>query len=60
MEIVRDVARSKPDSRRYLAEMFERVSARADKGSLEDEAHSVQAEFRLAISAFFSLAGKGL
>ena len=60
MEIVRDIARSKPDSHKYLAEMFERISARADQSPVEREAHPVQAEFRLAISTFFSLAQKGL
>jgi hypothetical protein len=59
MEIVRDLARSTPDAQKYLASMFERVSARADQGPIEDEAHPVNAEFRDAISRFFARAGRG-
>lgn len=60
MEVVRDLARASPDSHRYLANMFERVSARADQGPVEKEAHPVNVEFRDVISRFFANAGKGL
>jgi hypothetical protein len=40
--------------------MFERVSARADQGPVEKEAHPVNVEFRDVISRFFANAGKGL
>jgi hypothetical protein len=60
MELVRDIARVQPNPQKYLADMFERISARADKGPIEKEAHPVNAEFRDAISQFFSLAGKNL
>jgi hypothetical protein len=54
----RDIARSKPDGNKYLADMFERISARADKFPIAGEAHPVIAEFRLTISTFFSLTYK--
>ena len=60
MEIVRDLARTQPDPHKYLAGMFERISARADQGPIEKEAHPVNAEFRDAISRFFATAGKGI
>ncbi len=60
LEIIRDIARSKPDGRKYLTDMFETISARADKFPIDNEAHPVNAEFRSTISAFFSLAEKGL
>lgn len=60
MEIVRDIARSQPDPQKYLANVFERVSARADQRPIEHEAHPVYAEFRETVSMFFSQAGKGL
>jgi hypothetical protein len=43
-----------------LCLMFERISARADQGPIEKEAHPVNAEFRDAISRFFVTAGKGI
>jgi hypothetical protein len=60
MEIVRDLARTQPDPHKYLAGMFERISARADQGAIEKEAHPVNAEFRDAVSSFFANAGKAL
>jgi hypothetical protein len=60
MEAVRDLARSTPDPHKYLANMFERISARADQGEIEKEAHPVNAEFRAAIARFFSKAGHKL
>ena len=60
MEIVRDIARAQPDPHKYLASMFERISARADKGPIEKEAHPVNAEFRNAIAQFFSKAEHNL
>jgi hypothetical protein len=60
MEIVRDIARTQADPQKYLADLFERISARADVGPIEREAHPVNAEFRNTISQFFSLAGKNL
>ncbi len=59
MEIVRDLARTQQSPRKYLADMFERISARADQGEIEKEAHPVNAEFRAAVSQFFATAGKG-
>jgi hypothetical protein len=60
MEIVRDLARTTPDPYKYLANMFERISARADQGAIEKEAHPVTVEFRDTIARFFSKAGQGL
>lgn len=60
MELVRDLAKTTPDPHKYLADLFERISARADKGPIEKEAHPVNAEFRDAISRFFATAGKNL
>jgi hypothetical protein len=60
MEVVRDLARITPDPRKYVADMFERVSARADLRPIEREAHPVTAEFRDAISRFFVTAGTNL
>jgi hypothetical protein len=60
LEVVSDLARTQPDPHKYLARMFELISARADQGPIEKEAHPVNAEFRDAISRFFSLAGKAL
>lgn len=60
MEVVRDLARMKPNSEKYIADLFERVSARADQGPIEREAHPVNAEFREAIARFFSVAGRKL
>jgi hypothetical protein len=59
MEIVRDLARQSKDPSAYIASMFERISARADRDPPESEAHSVNAEFRRVIGQFFSLARKG-
>jgi hypothetical protein len=60
MEVVRDLARTQADSQKYLASLFERISGRADQGPVVKELHPVNAEFRLAISTFFSKAGLGL
>jgi hypothetical protein len=60
MEIVRDIARSQDDPRKYLANMFEKISARADQFPIAQEAHPVNAEFRVTIANFFALAQKGL
>ena len=60
MEIVRDIARSQPDPHKYIADMFERISARADLRPIEREAHPVTVEFRDTIANFFSTAGKNL
>lgn len=60
MEIVRDLARVQPDPQKYLADVFERVSARADLRPIERESHPPTVEFRNAISRFFVLAGQSL
>jgi hypothetical protein len=60
MEIVRDIARSQSDPHKYLGDMFERISARADRRPIERESHPVTVEFRDAIESFFSTAGKNL
>ena len=51
MEIVRDIARSQTDPQKYIAGMFERISARADLWPIEREAHPVTVEFRDAIAS---------
>jgi hypothetical protein len=58
MEVVCDLARLQPDPEKYLAAMFERVSARGDQGPIEKEAHPAIVEFRYATETFFALAGK--
>ena len=60
MELVRDLARIAPDPHKYIADVFERVSARADQHPIEGEAHPVTAEFRDAVSRFFATAGTNL
>ena len=60
MEVVRDLARSQPDPHKYLADILERISARADYGEIVREAHPVIVEFRDAISQFFANAGHDL
>jgi hypothetical protein len=60
MEIVRDLARTTVDPHKYISDMFERISARADQGEIEGEAHPVSAEFRDQIARFFSKAAHGL
>jgi hypothetical protein len=60
MEIVRDIARSQPDPHKYISDMFERISARADLRPIEREAHPVTVEFRDTIASFFSIADKNL
>ena len=60
MEVVRDLARTQADPEAYLAGMFERISARADQGLIEKEAHAVNIEFRDAISRFFLTVGQNL
>jgi len=60
MEVVRDLARASPDPHKYLAGMFERISARADQAPIEREAHPVSVEFRQVISTFFAKARQGL
>lgn len=58
VEVVSDLAKMTPDPRKYLSDMFERVSARADQGTTEKETHPATAEFHDAIARFFSLAEK--
>ena len=53
MEIARDLARASPDPHKYLAEMFERISSRADQGQIEGESDPVVAQFRDSIAQFF-------
>jgi hypothetical protein len=60
MEVVRDIARSQLDPQKYISDMFERVSARADQRPIEREAHPATVEFRDAIEIFFQTAGKNL
>ena len=60
VEIVCDLAKTTPDPHKYLANMFERISARADQGPVEQEAHKVNAEFRLKLSTFFATADRAL
>jgi hypothetical protein len=58
MEVVCDLARNQSDPQKYLAEMFERVSARGDQTPIEREAHPANVEFRYAVETFFALARK--
>jgi len=57
-EVVTDLAKKSKDPEKYLATMFEHISARADRAPIEKEAHPVNAEFRWTIETFFSLARK--
>jgi hypothetical protein len=60
MEVVRDLARTQADPETYLAEMLERINARADQGRIEKDAHAVDVEFRDSISRFFLTVGQNL
>ncbi len=59
LEIVRELARQKSDPHKFLADMFERISARADQGPIDQQGHPVQHEFRWTIETFFKHAGSG-
>ena len=59
-EVVSELARRQPDPEKYLAAMFERISARSDQFPVEKEAHPVNAEFRSVVENFFVHAGKRL
>lgn len=54
LEIVHDIARTQPHPDRYLSDLFEKVSARADQGPIEHEAHPVTGEFRKIVATFFA------
>jgi hypothetical protein len=60
MEVVRSLARSSNDPRKYLSDMFEMVSARNDRTPLDKQSHPVNAEMNNIISQFFVNAGKGI
>jgi hypothetical protein len=53
-ELMRDVSSAMQDRRAYLSELFERISARADQSSLENELHPLIVAFREEISEFFA------
>ncbi len=55
MEIVRDLARTQADPNRYLAGLFEKISARMDQSPLDQE-KPVDAEMRDTIERFFAKA----
>ena len=59
-EVVYDLSRTQPDHKRYIANMFERVSARMDQGAIEDEARPVTAGMRDVVARFFRTAGQRL
>ena len=52
-EIIVDLARTSGDPDRYLAAMFERISARMDQDPIEKDAHPVKGEMREVISHLF-------
>jgi len=58
MEVVRDLAGATPDHDRYLASMFERVSARLDQAPIEQEQETSVANMRESIDIFFVKARK--
>jgi hypothetical protein len=59
-EVVYDLARTQPAPKKYLANMFERVSARMDQTPIEEEAPPVNAAMRDVVARFFSKAGQHL
>ncbi|MGQ2909342.1 MAG: hypothetical protein ACT6QU_15485 [Aliihoeflea sp.] len=59
-EILCDLARRSPDPEKYLSSMFERVSARADQGDVENEGHPVTVEFRWTVENLFKHAGNAV
>ena len=59
-EVVTDLATATPDPEKYLAGMFERISARSDNEPIEKEGHPVNVELRETISGFFAVITKRL
>ncbi|MCK1536830.1 MULTISPECIES: hypothetical protein [unclassified Bradyrhizobium] len=57
-EIVRTIAAKQPDPPRFIAQLFERVTARGEQGEIEKQGHPVQAQFRDATETFFEQAGR--
>lgn len=53
-EVVGELARLQPDQRKYLAGMFERISARMDRAPLEMEKKDAVAFEREMLAKFFS------
>ena len=58
MELVLEVARSSDDPQLKLAELFDRVTARARLGGHATEMGSVMSRFRTLAQEFFLLAGQ--
>ena len=58
-EIVRDRADSARNRHDYLADMFARISARADRASIEGPPHGLSALFREELSKFFARVARG-
>lgn len=59
-EVLCDLAKKSDDPEKYLAGMFERVSARADQGEIEKEAHPASVEFRWQVENIFKHAGNAV
>lgn len=57
-ELVRDLADLGEDRQKYFSALFERVSARADRTPVEQEANPVVVSFRAAIARFFEVVAK--
>ena len=60
MELVLEVARSSHDPQGRLAELFDRIAARARRGGIATEQNSVMLQFRKRAENFFVLAGKNV
>ncbi len=61
LEVVIDLARSKPDGNKFLSEMFDRVMRRWEhRETPEEEAHPVSVEAKWTAETFFSQARKRL
>jgi len=60
MELVLEVARSSHDPQGRLADLFDRIAARARRGGIAAEHNSVMMQFRKRAENFFVLAGKNV
>lgn len=60
MELVLEVARSSNDPHGRLAELFDRVSLRAQRGCVATDKNSVLMQFRRHAEHFFVMAGKNV
>jgi hypothetical protein len=58
-EIVRDLADSARNRHDYLADMFARISARAERSPIEGPPNGLRALFREELSIFFARVARG-